>query len=242
MTTLDEKVAALKAANKAGVKAAPKKPAAAKPKPAVKRVATRPNKQAEKDQAFAHAYVRHGCNGAAAYRECYPNCKPAGSHVGGSKMLRKATVQRVLEPLLEALMQKNQIDTEFVISRILEQANASPLDYFEVERGAIKGIDVGAINDAQRRNLRSIKMTENSFVDKHGNEHSSRSWHITVVDQQKAIEMFAKYLQMFTKSDELEDDARIGDLITLGVKRIREHKSLQAGVDAIEGVFSEVER
>jgi len=210
------------------------------PGKAVVREATAPNKMAEKCERFAHAYVRSGCNATRAYKEISPDCTDVTAATEGGKYLRKPQTQRILMPLLEGLMEKNAVNTEFVLSRMLEQANASPLDYFYVnERGQLGGIDVTGITDAQRRNLKTIRMTENSFVDKNGGEHTSRSWHITVVDQQKAIEMFARYLQMFTRDMAEEDLTRIGDLIEAGVKRIRANKDLEAW-RTIDAEFSEV--
>jgi len=256
MTSLDDKVKALlerqgltDTATAAGAAAAPekqKKPAAKKRAKRIvpKKVATRPNKAAEKAELFAHAYVRTGCNATAAYREAIsPNCKDNTAQVEGHKYLSKPMVQQVLAPLLEGLMQKNEVDTEFVISRLLEQANASPLDYFHVDdRGQIVGIDLTGVTEGQRRNLKSIRMTENTFTDKSGNDHTTRSWVITVVDQQKAVEMFARYLKMFSTLEEDAVDAyRIGDRLAEGVKRIRASRDLDAWKDdAIDAKFSEV--
>ncbi len=244
MSALDKKIAALKAEHGTGPKQVNGKKVAKKrvKKITPKRVATRPNKAAEQATLFAHAYVRHGCNATAAYKEISPNCKPESAQVLGHKMLRKVIVQQVLAPLLEALMQKNEVDTEFVLSRILEASNASPLDYFAIRNdGMLGALDLSAVTDAQRRNLKSIRVTKTTTISEHGNECINESFTVTVVDQQKAIDMFARYLQLYIKADERESDERIGDLIELGVKRIRKHKSLQAGIDAIEGVFSEVE-
>ena len=137
-------------------------------------------------------------------------------------------VQRILSPLLETLLEKNKVDTEFVISRLLEQANGSALDFFHGRLGAL---DLASITDAQRRNLKSIKITDTKY---------GQSISIAVSDQQRAVEMFAKYLQMFTKELEPEDAGRIGDLIEAGVKRIWANKDLNAWREIVaEGTFSQ---
>ena len=187
-----------------------------------------------KAESFAHAFIRHGCNASAAYRDAIsPNCKPDTARVEGHKYLTKPAVQSILAPLLEALMQKNEVDTEFVLSRLLEQANASPLDYFHItEDGCLGELDLSAVQDHERRTLRSIKVTNNKY---------GRTITVTVSDQQKAIEMFAKYLDMFRQEDSPEQERRIGDRIEQGVKRIRANRDLQAWKEgSIEGKFSEV--
>ena len=211
--------------------------------PEAKRVATRPNKQAERAELFAHAYVRSGCNATAAYKEISPNCKDTTAQVEGSKYLCKPMIQHIIEPLLAALMEKNEIDTEWAIGRLVEQSNASPLDYFRItEDGGLGGFDLTEITPAQRRNLKSIKYTKTSMVQEEGdNEVINETWTVTMVDQQKAVELLGRYLQIFTKEAESEDVERIGDLITAGVKRIRANKALMEWKDgAFEGTFSEV--
>lgn len=220
------------------------KPAKPKPKPKAapapgRAVANSKQALALRAQMFAHAYVRSGCNATAAYLETHPGVTPATAAQQGMVWLRKAQTQAVLAPLLEGLMQKNEVDTEFVLSRLLEQANASPLDYFTIDEGGWPSIDMSAVNDAQRRNLRSVKITENTTVNNDGEERTTRSVTVTVVDQQKAIEMFAKYLKMFTQELAEEDLGRIGDMIEAGVKRIRANKDLDAW-RTIDGEFSEV--
>lgn len=209
---------------------------------AVTKKSQAPSKAYENSLQFAHAYVRLQCNATAAYKELYPDVKDTTASTEGWKLLRKPEVQKILFPLLEALMEKNEVDTEFVIGRLLEQADASPLDYFSIKKdGSLGGFDLSAITPAQRRNLKSIKYKKTTFTDSEGEETVTEDFHVTVVDQQKAVEMFAKYLQMFTREMDEEDVARIGDMIEQGVKRIRKNKDLDAWKDgALEGTFSEV--
>lgn len=221
-------------------KAQPKK-AAAKKKPPVRRRPTKTDKTTEQAQLFAYAYVRNGCNATAAYREIKPGVKDSTAQANGHRMLRNAKVQQFLAPLLEALMEKNQVDAEWVLARWREHADCSPLDYFyQTEDGDLHLRDIDSLNEIERRNLRSIDVTKTVSE---GEDWSTTTykWKITVVDQQKAVEMFAKYLDMLTRSLDEDEVERIGDLIEAGVKRIRASKDLDAWKDdAIEGTFSEV--
>jgi len=243
MSSLDDKIAALKA--KQGIRDAPEPPAAGAPKKAkkaapktkangkaVKKVSTKRQKATENYELFSHAYIRHGCNATGAYTELHPDCTPESAATMGWRLLRNVEVQRILFPLLEALMEKNAVDTEFVLNRWLEQANGSALDYFHIEEdGRLGALDLTSITDAQRRNLKSIKISDTKY---------GQSISITVADQQKAVEMFAKYLQMLTEKAEPEDADRIGDLIEAGVKRIRANKDLNAWKDgAFDTKFSD---
>lgn len=149
-------------------------------------------------------------------------------------MLSKPMVQGVLAPLLEALMEKGEVDAKWVLMRWYENSMASPLDYFTItDDGQLGGLDLSAITDAQRTNLRSIEQVPT--------EYGTRI-KVTVVDQQKATEMFAKYLKMLVPKLDEEDIDRIGDLLEEGVKRIRKQQDLGAWKDAaIEGKFTEVD-
>ncbi len=195
--------------------------------------ANAPSKTYENSLKFAHAYVRLQCNATAAYKDLFPDVTDASASTLGWKLLRKVEVQRILFPLLEGLMEKNEVDTQFVIGRLLEQADASPLDYFNItEHGTIDGLDLTSVTPAQRRNLKSIQISDTRY---------GQTIKVTVVDQQKAVEMFAKYLQMFTREMDEDDVERIGDLIEQGVKRIRKNKDLDAWKEgALDGQFSEV--
>jgi len=152
--------------------------------------------------------------------------------VNGSRLLRNAKTQAFVEPLLAALMDKHKVDTEFAIARLLDQSNGSALDYFKEVGGELEFIGMDSLTDVQRRNVKSVKISKNQW---------GQSVSLTVNDQQKAVELLGRYLQMFTKEIEPEDVERIGDLIEAGVKRIRANRDLQAWQSgAFEGTFSEV--
>ena len=221
---------------------------APKKKPAVRKKVAKPTTKGrssrtteEKAQAFAHAYVAAGCNATEAYKQAIsPTCKDTTATANGHKWLSKAQVQKYLAPLLEALMEKNEVNAEWVLARWKEQADGSPLDYFQITPdGDLGQLDLTAINEAQRRNLKEIRVTENTRRTAEGEEYTTRQIHVKVYDAQKAVEMFAKYLGLLTRSLEEEEVERIGDLIELGVKRIRASKSLDAW-QTIDAEFSEV--
>lgn len=243
MSTLDEKVAALKAKQgsrdgqeQPGVRTASKKKKPARKKKnngqSTKKCSDQRDKATDNYELFSHAYIRHGCNATGAYKELHPECNPGTAATSGWRLLRNVDVQRILFPLLEELMKKNTVDTEFVLRRWLEQANGSALDYFRVEEdGRLGALDLASITTAQRRNLKSIKISDTKY---------GQSISITVSDQQRAIEMFAKYLQMFAEKDSPEDSRKIGDLIEAGVRRIRACKDINAWKDlGFDGGFSD---
>lgn len=239
MTGLDEKIRAIKAGKNPGKHKSAKERANGK---AVKRVPTVRKKADEQDELFAHAYVRHGCNGTKAYLEVFPNVKPESASVLGWKRLRKVNVQRILFPLLESLMEKNAVDTEWVLTRWLEQANGSPLDYFHITSdGELGDLDLNGISDAERRNLKTIKVNRTFIAGREGaDDKINENITITVADQQHAVDMFAKYMRMLTEKMPEEDRDRIGNLIEQGVKRIRACKDLDAWRDIdIGGQFND---
>ena len=228
---------AKKKSKKAPGKAVTKK-APAKKAPAGKRVTP------EKASAFAHQYVISGCNATAAYKNAIsPTCKDSTAQVQGHRWLSKPIVQQHLAPLLEALMEKNEVNAEWVLGRWKEQADCSPLDYLEEDcNGDIRMRSLESFTDVERRNLKAIRITKTvtrTEGDNFTNESTTYRWHITVQDQQKAVEMFGKYLQMFTRDLDEDEVERIGDLIEQGVKRIRANKNLDAW-RTIDAEFSEV--
>jgi len=253
---LEERLAAMKAQAEAapddtvekGVAAADKKPApkanGKRAQPPVVRKQQARRTEDDKAQAFAHSYVATGCNATEAYKRAISDrCKDSTAATEGHKYLRKPKVQQYLAPLLEALMAKNEVDAEWVLRRWKEQADGSPLDYFQItDDGDLGQLDLNGITDEQRRNLKEIRVTENTTRNsKDDTEYTTRTVHVKVYDAQKAVEMFAKYLKMLTRDLEEEDVSRIGDLIEAGVKRIRASKDLDAWKNAAtEGEFSEV--
>lgn len=242
MSELDNKINALLA--KQGIdepdtakKKKTKKKAVAKKRPAKKKSKKRPAKVATlhgvDPELFAHAYIRNHCQAVAAYRELRPDLAERTLQSHSYKLLESAEVQRVLWPLLEGVMEKAEVESEEIIKRWLEQANASPLDYFHVnERGQLGGIDLTNMTEAQRRNLRSIQVTDTQ----HG-----QSIKITVVDQQKATELLAKTLGMLQIQIDPQTEDRIGDLLEAGVKRIQRKMDADAWKRAaVDGEFSDV--
>ncbi len=263
MSQLDDKIEALlkkQGLDEPDAAKAPRKKAAAKKKrttkkkaqskkaPAKKKTKKRPAKrkatkkkrpakvattQGVDPEQFAHAYIRNNCQAVTAYRELRPDLTENTLMGNAHRILASTEVQRVLWPLLEGVMEKAEAQSEEIIKRWIEQANASPLDYFHIdERGRLGAIDLTGITEAQRRNLRSIQVTDTQ----HG-----QSIKITVVDQQKATELLAKSLGMLVTRLDPETEDRIGDLLEAGVKRIQKKMDADAWKQAaIEGEFTDV--
>ena len=226
------------------------KPAAKKKAPAKKKTKKRPAKKKAvatskvDPELFAHRYIQYHCNGTAAYLSIRPDVKPESAAVSANKLLRTAKVQNVIWPLLEALLEKESAQSEWVIKRWLEQAEASPLDYFTITSdGNLGGLDLTNLSPAQRRNLKSIKYnkTTSTSISAKGTETETvtERWDVTVVDQQKAVELMAKMLGMLTPQLEKETEDRIGELLERGVQRIRKMGDPEAW-RTLEGEFSEV--
>ena len=147
--------------------------------------------------------------------------------------MKSPEVQKVLWPLLEAIMEREEAKSEEIIKRWLEQAEASPLDYFHItERGQLGGIDLTDLTPAQRRNLKSIQISDTKY---------GQNIKVTVVDQQKATELLGRMLGMMQTNLDPETEDRIGDLLEAGVKRIQRKMDADAWKEAaIEGEFTDV--
>ena len=61
------------------------------------------------------------------------------------------------------------------------------LDYFKIDDNGKLRLDMSNLTDAQRRNLKSIKISDTKY---------GRSISVAVADQRHAVHMLAKYLQM----------------------------------------------
>lgn len=180
----------------------------------------KPTSSNVKISLFCNEYIKNGLNGAAAYKALHPKASTKTASVEACRYLAKPSIQKVLQPMLRDMLTKAQFDAELVLSRWLEQANASPLDYFAITKdGNLGALNLRDLTEAQRCNLKSIKVSET----KNGTTTT-----VTVCDQQHAVDMIARYLQMFTVKSRPDDDYRIGDLIEEGVKRIRKYKDLDA--------------
>ena len=177
---------------------------------------------------FCNEYIRHGLNGAAAYKAVHPKASTKTASVEACRYLAKPSVQEVLQPMLRELLRKAAIDSEWVFNRWIEQANASPLDYFHItDDGKLGALNLNGLTEAQRRNLKAIKVTKH-----HGVETTT----VTVCDQQHAVGMIARHLGLFLKNLAAPTAGRIGDLIEEGVKRIRKAKNLDAWKEIESGL------
>ena len=179
---------------------------------------------------FCLAYIKHGLNGAAAYRATHPKASPKTASVEASRYLAKPSVQDILQPMLRESFAKAKLDADFVLRRWLSQSKASPLDYFKITKdGKLGGVDLSNLTEDQRLNLKAIKITPTKF---------GETISVTVCDQAHALDMIARYLGLLTEKQPKENAERIGDLLEQGVNRIRETKDLDGWKDMIiDGEF-----
>ena len=177
---------------------------------------------------FCLAYIKHGLNGAAAYKATHPKASTKTASVEACRLLAKPSIQEVLQPMLRDLLVKAEIDAEWVFRRWIEQANASPLDYFHItDDGKLGALNLNGLTEAQRRNLKAIKVTKH---------HGVETITVTVCDQQHAVGMMARHLGLFLQKLAPLKAGRIGDLIEEGVKRIRKAKNLDAWKEIDSGL------
>lgn len=185
-------------------------------------------------ELFCSKYIELGCNGSAAYREIHPAASPNTAKVEAHRYLTNPNVQDVLQPMLQRLLKEVSVDRDWVVRRWREQADASALDYFiQTPDGQLELRDISELSDAMRRNLKSIQISKTE---------NGESISVTVVDQQRAVGMFAKYIQMFKRMPDAGNCERIGDLIEQGVKRIRKCRDLDAWkTEAMDDEFNDLD-
>ena len=182
---------------------------------------------------FCLAYIKHGLNGAAAYKASHPKASTKTASVEASRYLANPSVQEILQPMLRELFAKAKLDADFVLKRWLSQSRASPLDYFKITKdGKLGGLDLSNITEDQRLNLKAIKVTKNKF---------GESTTVTVCDQAHAVDMLAKYLGLLVEKLPEAGVERIGDMLERAVKRIKATKDLDGWKDIVlDAEFTEV--
>jgi len=174
---------------------------------------------------FCQELIRAGLNAKAAYLKVHPEVTPRTAEVNGHRMLRNAEVQAVLLPMLEKLFIDAGIEADYVFKRWVEMSQASPLDYFKIAKdGKLGELDLSNLTEAQRLNLKAIKVTQTKF---------GETITVTVCDQARAVNMIAKHLGLLTEKTDNKDVERIGDIIEKGVARIKATKDLDGWKDMI---------
>ena len=84
-----------------------------------------PRLEREQLRQFVVAYIKHGGNGAAAYRASHPRCKSANAAAaGGNRLLRNSQVRAALKQRLA----KHEITAERVLQVAAGIAYAVPAD------------------------------------------------------------------------------------------------------------------
>ena len=198
-----------------------------KPRKGKSKVISKPEVIAE---LFAQALIRNKMNASAAYREMRPEATEKTAGVEGHKLLKNPRVIDILTPMLEGLFIDAGIETEYVFRRWLEIASGSAMDYYKIVDGE-PVLDMSSMTPAQYGNLKSISITQTQ----HGTNYK-----IETYDAQKALETIGKHLGLLVEKLAEEDISRIGDIIEMGVKRIKATKDLDGwksvvlDVEAIE--------
>jgi len=174
---------------------------------------------------FCKELIKNSMNASAAYKAVGPKVTAGTAKVEGHRLLTDPNVIKILTPMLEKLFIDAGIEADYVFKRWVEMSQASPLDYFEITKdGKLGDLDLSNLTEAQRLNLKAIKVTPTKFGDRVT---------IEVYDAQKAVDMIAKHLGLLAEKLPKEDDRRIGDLIEQGVARIRATKDLDGWKDII---------
>jgi hypothetical protein len=122
--------------------------------------------------------------------------------------------------MISELLEGTQIDAKWAIIRWIEQTEASPLDYFEINQdGGLGDLKIDGLSNAQKRNLKSIKVTRHRW---------GESITVSVCDQQRALASISKLLGLSSSTKPAETSPRVGDLIEKGVKKIRKARDAEA--------------
>lgn len=175
---------------------------------------------------FCSEYIKSGLNGAAAYKATHPKASTKTASVEACRLLAKPSIQEILQPMLQETIDQAKIDRKWVVRRLVEQSEASPLDYFDVnEDGTLGPLALSDLSPAQRRNLKSIKVTRTRW---------GQSVTVTVYDQQRALSILAKIIGLIPTRFREETQDRVGDLIERGVQAIRKYKDLDAWKEVID--------
>jgi hypothetical protein len=179
---------------------------------------------------FCSEYIQNGLNGASAYKALHPKASAKTASVEACRVLANPSVQEALQPMIREALAKAKVDREWIIRRLVEQSNASPLDYFKVnEDGSLGELELSDLTPAQRRNLKTIRITRTKW---------GESITVAVCDQQRALSVLAKVIGLVPGRIREEAREKVGDLIERGVNAIRKHKDLDAWKEVLGDVES----
>lgn len=177
---------------------------------------------------FCKELIKNSMNATAAYKAVSPKVTDKTAAANGHRLLREAETVDMLTPMLQELFIDAGIEANYVFKRWVEMSQASPLDYFRInDEGEMYLRSSESLTQAQRVNLRKIKVTKNETQSKDGETlHITTRTEVEVVDQQRAVSEIAKHLGLLMDKLADEDVERIGDLLEKGVARITSSRDL----------------
>lgn len=202
--------------------AAVKKPA--KRKPVARKKSTRTKKKTTKatirvDRTkFCQELIKNSMCASKAYQAVCPKVTNGSAKTLGNRLLTEVDTIEILTPMLKALFVDAGIEADYIFKRWLEIAEGSAADYFTFD-GGYPRLDMSDMTPAQRANLKKITITPGQF----GTKYS-----IETYDAQRAVSEIAKHLGLLVEKLDDKDIDRIGDLIEMGVARIKKYKDLDA--------------
>jgi hypothetical protein len=179
---------------------------------------------------FALELLRNNFNATQAYLAIYPNGTRQSAAVSANRLYHDEDTQRYLTALVKQLHDDQKLDVDFIYEKWYSHATASPVDYLDfAEDGSVSLKDVSQLPRELQENLRSLNVTINRTHDEHGKENVSTHVQISVVDQQKAVEMMAKSAGLLRDKVDLNVNFKSSEFIEEAVARMKNIGNLHLG-------------
>ena len=159
-----------------------------------------------KQEAFCREYLIDLNGKQAAIRAGY---SPKTAEVQASRLLSNAKVQAYSKTLMDARTERTQIDADWILKRLAQDATADVADLYD-ESGSLKSVHdwpiawrtglVAGIDTAQERDGQ----------DAEGNPQFVTVRKVRLADRTKLLELIGKHIDVGAFKDRIEHSGKIG--------------------------------
>jgi len=153
-----------------------------------------------KQERFAQEYVKDLAPMQAAIRAGY---SPKTAESQGSQVLRLAKVQARVAALQSARAARVEVDSDFVLRRLLDEVNADARDLYDPETGEL--LPVPSWPEVWRRGLVSTIRTTKLYGrgDERGTEIGVQT-DVVLVDRARRLELLGKHIKVNAFAERLQ--------------------------------------
>jgi len=173
------------------------------------------NKRADREERFAHEYVKDLNGTRAAIAAGYAE---KSAFVTASRLLRKAKVQERIAELHQRLLDKCDVTAEKGLADIAKLAFANMLDYVTPQSDGTAFVDLSKLTREQAAAIQEIS-TDEVVEGREENAKTIRRVRFKLSDKRGSLELLGRHLRLFADKVELTGLENLPEILAEARKR-----------------------